>query len=161
MTSRGDEGIKLNKTVIIDAEGAILGRLASKVAKLLQEGFRVYVVNADKAVISGDRLMVIKSYHIWLEIKTLRNPQKSSPKRPRSPEAIIKRAVKGMLPKDNWKGIEALRRLKVFVGVPKEFKNKEFIHIADADVSRLKGNYITVAEIAKSMGWKARERASK
>ncbi len=153
--------VKVDRTVVIDAEGAILGRLASVVAKLLQEGFRVYVVNADKAVVSGDRLMVIKSYHIWLEIKTLRNPQKSSPKRPRSPEAIIKRAVKGMLPKDNWKGIEALKRLKVFVGIPKELKNKEFIRIPEADKSRLRGDYITVAEIAKSMGWKGYEWAGR
>ena len=37
----------LDRVIVIDAEGAILGRLASYVAKLLQEGFKVHVVNAE------------------------------------------------------------------------------------------------------------------
>jgi len=41
---------------VIDAKGLILGRLASKVAKqLLLEDKKIYVVNAEKAVISGSR----------------------------------------------------------------------------------------------------------
>jgi len=148
---------KVERTIIVDAEGAILGRLASYVAKLLQEGFKVHVVNAEKAVLSGDPLMVIKSYQVWLKIKTLKNPEKHAPRRPRSPESIIKRAVKGMLPKHNWKGFIALRNLKVHVGIPKEFKGREIIKIADADSSRLGRKFITVAEVAKAMGWKGYE----
>ncbi|OYT48754.1 MAG: 50S ribosomal protein L13 [Desulfurococcales archaeon ex4484_42] len=151
----------LDRVIVIDAEGAILGRLASYVAKLLQEGFKVHVVNAEKAVLSGDPLMVIKSYQIWLKIRTLKNPQKHAPRRPRSPEMIIKKAVKGMLPKDNWKGFIALRNLKVHVGIPKELANKERIKIGDADVSRLARKFITVAEVAKAMGWKGYEYLSK
>ena len=70
---------------------------------------------------------------------------------------IIKKAVKGMLPKDNWKGFIALRNLKVHVGIPKELANKERIKIGDADVSRLARKFITVAEVAKAMGWKGYE----
>ncbi|RLG76167.1 MAG: 50S ribosomal protein L13 [Thermoprotei archaeon] len=145
---------RLRRTLIVDAEGAILGRLASYVAKALQEGFKVYVVNAEKAVVSGDPKMVIESYKIWFELKTLRNPAKSSPKRPRSPISTIKRAVKGMLPKDNWKGFVAYRNLKVFIGVPPELAKKELIKLRDVDSRKLTGKYITVGEIAKAMGWK-------
>ncbi len=145
---------KLRRTLIVDAEGAILGRLASYIAKALQEGFKVYVVNAEKAVVSGDPKMVIESYKIWFELKTLRNPAKSSPKRPRSPISIIKRAVKGMLPKDNWKGFVAYKNLKVFIGIPPELSNKEFIKLRDVDSKKLTRKYITVGEIAKAMGWK-------
>jgi len=151
----------LDRVIVIDAEGAILGRLASYVAKLLQEGFKVHVVNAEKAVLSGDPLMVIRSYQIWLKIRTLKNPQKHAPRRPRSPEMIIKKAVKGMLPKDNWKGFIALRNLKVHVGVPKELVNRERIKITDTDASRLTKKFITVAEVAKAMGWKGYEYLSK
>ncbi len=147
--------VKLDRTIVVDAEGAVLGRLASYVAKLLQEGFKVHVVNAEKAVVSGNPLMVIESYKIWLKIKTLKNPYKHSPKRPRSPINIVKRAVKGMLPKENWKGMVAYRNLKVHIGFPEELKGKPIIKIADADYKkRLKGKYLTVAEIAKAMGWK-------
>lgn len=151
----------VDRVVVIDAEGAILGRLASYVAKLLQEGFKVHVVNAEKAVLSGDPLMVIKSYQVWLKIRTLKNPRKHSPKRPRSPEMIIKRAVKGMLPKDNWKGFIALRNLKVHVGIPKELASRGRIKIFDADMSRLARKYITVGEVARAMGWRGYEYVSK
>ncbi|MEM4985597.1 MAG: uL13 family ribosomal protein, partial [Sulfolobales archaeon] len=39
-----------SKEILIDAEGLILGRLASVVAKFLKYGYRVHVVNAEKAV---------------------------------------------------------------------------------------------------------------
>jgi len=149
-----EEKPKLKRTIIIDAEGAVLGRLATHVAKALQEGFKVYVVNIEKSVLSGKKNMVIEGYRVWLRIKTLRNPQKRSPKRPRSPEALFKRAVKGMLPKNFLKGREALTNLKVYVGVPKELRGKEFIKVPDADASRLGREYVTLAEVARAMGWK-------
>ena len=137
-----------DRTVIIDAEGQILGRMASYIAKLLLSGYRVIVVNAEKAVVSGERKRVIDSYKLLLEVKTHRNPYRHSMQR------IVKEAVRGMLPKESWKGLMALKRLRVYVSVPEEFRNKPKIKIRDADVSRLRGEYVTVAEIAKEMGWK-------
>jgi len=145
---------KFRRTLIVDAEGAILGRLASYVAKALQEGFKVYIVNAEKAIVSGDPQMVIESYKVWFKLKTLRNPARSSPKRPRSPISIIKRAIKGMLPKDNWKGFIAYKNLKVFVGIPPELANKDFIKLSNIDTKKLTGKYVTVGDIARAMGWK-------
>jgi large subunit ribosomal protein L13 len=145
---------KLGRTLVIDAEGAVLGRLATYIAKALQEGFKVYVVNAEKSVVSGERLRVIEGYKVWLRIKTLRNPQKRSPKRPRSPESIIKKTVKGMLPKNFLKGYDALTRLKVYVGIPNELKGKKAIKLSIADSARLGREYVTLAEIARSLGWK-------
>ena len=40
--------------MVIDARDAVAGRLASRVSKELLKGKRVYVVNAEKAVVSGD-----------------------------------------------------------------------------------------------------------
>ncbi len=151
----GIEVPRVGRTLIIDAEGAVLGRLATYVSKLLQEGYRVYVVNIEKAVVSGEKRMVIEGYRVWLRIKTLRNPQKRSPKRPRNPISIFKRTVKGMLPKNFLKGREALTHLKAYIGVPEELAGKKMIRVADADFRRrLKGEYVTLAEIARAMGWK-------
>jgi large subunit ribosomal protein L13 len=142
-----------NKVLVIDAEGAVLGRLATIVAKSLLDGYKVYIVNAEKAVVSGNPQMVIESYKIWLEIKTLRNPYKWSPRRPRNPVAIVKKAVKGMLPKDSWRGVEAFKNLKVYIGFPEELKKYNVVKV-DYTSSRLSKGFITVGEIAKMLGWK-------
>jgi large subunit ribosomal protein L13 len=142
-----------DKVLVVDAEGAILGRLATTVAKSLLDGYKVYVVNAEKAVVSGNPQMVIESYRIWLKIKTLRNPYKWSPKRPRNPIAIVKKAVKGMLPKDSWRGVEAFKNLKVYIGFPEELKKYNVVKVAHTS-SRLSKGFITVGEIAKMLGWK-------
>ncbi len=143
-----------DKVLVIDAEGVILGRLATAVAKALLNGYRVFVVNSEKAVVSGNPYMVIESYRVWLEIKTLRNPYKWSPKRPRTPVGIVKKAVKGMLPKDSWKRIRLLKNLKVFVGHPEELKKYEAVKLAEASSARLSRGFITVGEIARMLGWK-------
>jgi len=142
-----------NKVLVIDAEGAVLGRLATIVAKSLLDGYKVYIVNAEKAIVSGNPQMVIESYKIWLEIKTLRNPYKWSPRRPRNPVAIVKKAVKGMLPKDSWRGVEAFKNLKVYIGFPEELKKYNVVKV-DYTSSRLSKGFITVGEIAKMLGWK-------
>jgi large subunit ribosomal protein L13 len=142
-----------DKVLVVDAEGAILGRLATTVAKSLLNGYKVYVVNAEKAVVSGNPQMIIESYRIWLEIKTLRNPYKWSPKRPRNPIAIVKKAVKGMLPKDSWRGVKAFKNLKVYIGFPEELKKYNVVKVAHTS-SRLSKGFITVGEIAKMLGWK-------
>jgi len=144
----------LSKVIVVDAEGAILGRLCTYIAKALQEGYRVYVVNAERAVLSGERRRVIESYKVWLRIKTLRNPQKRSPKRPRTPISLLKRAVEGMLPKNFSKGYNALTNLKVYVGVPEELRRERIVKVESVSKSRLGREYITLGEVAKALGWK-------
>jgi large subunit ribosomal protein L13 len=138
----------------VDASGQILGRLASIVAKKLLEGYNVYVFNVEKAVLSGERLRVIEGYKLLLKVKTHLNPEKSGIRRPRSPVNIFKRAVRGMLPMDKPRGRMAYKRLRVFVGVPPEFAGVQLLQFPEAAVTRLKGKYITVAEVAKALGWK-------
>ncbi len=141
------------KEIIIDAEGAILGRLASKIAQLLKEGYEVYVINAEKAVVSGEKQRVIEGYKIWLSLRTLRNPEKSSPRRPRNPVSIVKYTVRGMLPKSFNKGRARLSKLRVFVGVPKELEDKEVVKLA----TRKSRKVVTVAEIATALGWRGKK----
>ncbi|MEM0378495.1 MAG: 50S ribosomal protein L13 [Thermosphaera sp.] len=142
------------KVLFVDASNQILGRLASIVAKKLLEGYKVVIVNSEKAVLSGDRVRVIEGYKIILKAKTHRNPEKSGIHRPRTPATILKRAIKRMLPYDQPKGREALRRLRIYVGVPKSLIGKEFVRFEEADVSRLKQRYVYVSEVAKALGWR-------
>ncbi|QGA55103.1 50S ribosomal protein L13 [Sulfolobus sp. E5-1-F] len=138
--------------VVINAEGQILGRMASNVVRLLKEGKKVVIVNGEKAVISGDKNRVIQSYKLLLTVRTLFNPYRNGIRRPRSPINIVKRTIRGMLPKSS-KGRRMLKNVKVYIGVPKEFEGRQFIKFPDADVSRLKGKYVTVEVVSKELGW--------
>ncbi len=142
------------KTVVIDAENTILGRMCAVVAKLLLDGYRVYIVNAEKAVVSGERRRVVEGYKLFLRVRTHRNPYKRGIRRPRTPINIIKRTVRGMLPKENTKGMEALKRLKVYLGVPEELSKLPRIRLEIASASRLSGSYVYLGDIARELGWR-------
>ncbi|MEM0380522.1 MAG: 50S ribosomal protein L13 [Desulfurococcaceae archaeon] len=144
------------KTIYVDASNQILGRLASIVAKKLLEGYRVYVVNANKCVISGEKKRVLEGYKLLFRVKTHYNPDKSGIRRPRTPHGIFKRTVRGMLPMDKPKGREAFKRLKVYSGLPPMFRNVNLIRFQEADVSRLKNRYIYLEELASELGFKKR-----
>ncbi|MCE5185419.1 MAG: 50S ribosomal protein L13 [Planctomycetaceae bacterium] len=111
---------------VIDANGAILGRLASKIAMVLMgkdkptytphvdTGDFVIVVNAEKVRLSGDK-DEHKQYQTYSRYP---GGQKSIPfKRmlERSPERIIELAVKRMLPKSTL-GAHMFKKLKVYRG---------------------------------------------
>ena len=58
-----------------------------------------------------------------------------------------------MLPRKKPKGMQAFKRLKVYLGAPMEFNGKEIQTILDASAEKLKSPYITVGELAKEIGW--------
>ena len=137
---------------VIDANGLIMGRLASTVAKQLLSGDdEIYIVNAEKAVISGSRATTLKDYRETRE----RGATEFGPYFPKRPDRILKRTVRGMLPYKRAKGRDAMSRLKVYVGVPSELKGAETITIADADMKRLSSSkYIKLGEVSQKMGSK-------
>ncbi|ACS34466.1 50S ribosomal protein L13 [Thermococcus gammatolerans] len=139
---------------IINAEGLILGRLASKVAKMLLEGEEVVIVNAEKAIITGNREDIFAKYKQRTELRTRTNPRRG-PFYPKRSDEIVRRTVRGMLPWKTDRGRKAFKRLKVYVGVPKEFEGKELETISEAHMSRLATpKYVTVGEVAKFLGGK-------
>ena len=151
--------------LVVDAEGKILGRMASYVAKELLKGKRVAIVNAEKAVITGNPQTILNKYLTRRSIQSTIHPRKS-PVQPRTPDRIVWRTVRGMLPMKKAKGREALRRLRVFIGVPEELagvekdvglKEDERAYIKYTVESlkpkKTKG-YVTVLWLAKQLGWK-------
>ena len=114
------------KWYVIDAEGKVLGRLTSEIASVLRGkrkpiftphvdcGDFVIVINADKVVLTGDKLnQKIHAYHtgypggrkevVYAEMMAKR------------PEKVIELAVKGMLPKSRL-GRQMIKKLKVYAG---------------------------------------------
>ena len=114
------------KWLVIDAEGMVLGRLATEVAKLLRgkhkptytpfldTGDNVIVINASKVVLTGKKLDdKIYRHHSGfpggmkeVDYRTLMA---------KNPEKAVELAVKGMLPKNSL-GRQMFRKLHVYAG---------------------------------------------
>jgi large subunit ribosomal protein L13 len=111
---------------VVDAEGVVLGRLASEIAKVLRgkhkpsfaphldTGDHVIVVNASKLVMTGSKLLQKQYYRHSGYPGGLRAIPYSKLMAVR-PEAALEKAVKGMLPA-NRLGRAMLKKLKVYAG---------------------------------------------
>jgi len=133
---------------VINAQGASLGRLSTAVAKSLLQGDEIAIINSEKAVISGKKKEIKGEYQQKRDVGTYRK----GPFFHRSPERIVKRTVRGMMPYQKPHGREAYKRLKCYIGVPEEFneKNAEIVEQA-------KKHYvdsITIEELSRSLGAK-------
>jgi large subunit ribosomal protein L13 len=135
---------------VIDAENKIAGRLATNLAQKLKDGEEIKVVNAEKAVISGTKEEVLADYKQKYE----RGSRDFGPHYPKSPERILKRITKRMLP-DNGKGREMLSNLKMYIGHPEEIGEAEDPGTKEGDELRNK-KYVKLVEISKHIGWEPR-----
>ena len=112
--------------VLVDAEGAVLGRLATQIAMILRGknkpqftpnsdcGDFVVVINADKVQLTGnkaDQKVYYRhsGYNGGLKAESFRQAMA------KHPEQVIERAVRGMLPKTTL-GRAQLKKLKVYAG---------------------------------------------
>lgn len=111
---------------VVDVSGKVLGRAASEIARVLRGKHRptftphvdagdfVVVVNADKIVVTGDKLDK-KIYWRHTLFPGGERPTTAKQMLAKKPEELIRKAVKGMLPK-NHLGRELLKKLKVYTG---------------------------------------------
>ncbi len=114
------------KWYVVDAEGLVLGRLSTEVARVLRgkhkpifaphidTGDHVIVINADKVVLTANKAeqkMVYRhsGYPGGLKATSFAAAQATKP------EEAVRRAVRGMLPK-NRLGRQMLTKLKVYAG---------------------------------------------
>lgn len=139
--------------MIIDGEGLIMGRLASHLSKKLLNGEEIVVINADKILISGNKEWAYAKYKQRLDRASISNPRKMGPKYPRRPDDIFRRTVRGMLPYRKTTGREAFKRLKVFVGVPKNFEEAEIFQVEDAKPKNIKKS-IELGKMSRLLGAK-------
>lgn len=140
------------ETVYIDATNQIAGRLSSKIAKMVLSGKRVVVVNAEKALISGSRTSVINQWKERLELGSKVNPI-YGPIHPRRPDNILRRMVRGMVPRKKPKGATAMKRLRVYVGVPSGLDQAKMTKFEETTATRPVPVYVTMGDLSKSLGW--------
>lgn len=140
------------ETVYVDATNQIAGRLASKVAKLILSGKRVVVLNAEKSLISGSRNSVMNQWKERLELASKVNPI-YGPLHPRRPDNILRRMVRGMVPRRKPSGLTAMKRLRVYIGVPADLKTGKLTQFSDTAASRPIPVYVTMADLSKTLGW--------
>ena len=140
---------KQSPITFVNAEGLIVGRMCSKVAKRLLNGEEVIILNSEKAVFSGKKKSKIAEAHLFLEVGA---PMRG-PFHYRRPDRFLRKTVRGMVPFKQPKGKNAYKRLKVFMGVPLEFKDQKMITFDEAQSSDLKGPHFTLGELAKEIGW--------
>lgn len=121
-----EDAVKNRKWVVVDADGQVVGRLASKIASILRGktkgtftphndgGDFVVVINAEKIEFTG-RKSENKIYHKHTgyigSVKSITAGKLLASK----PEQVIRQAVQGMLPK-NPLGRAQLSKLKVYKG---------------------------------------------
>jgi large subunit ribosomal protein L13 len=134
---------------IIDADGLILGRMATYVAKRLLNGEEILIVNAEKAVLSGKKRSKTADAKEFLAVGS---PGRG-PFHYRRPDRIVRKTVRGMLPIKRPKGKQAYKRLKVYLGVPDDLKDQKAETLLNAQAKKLTCPYITVGEFSKEIGW--------
>ncbi|MBU5689529.1 MAG: 50S ribosomal protein L13 [Candidatus Aenigmatarchaeota archaeon] len=136
---------------VYDATGKILGRLATVVAKQAIKGEQIHIVNCEKAIIVGDPEFTKKKYKQRIE----RGDPHHGPFYPKTPTGIVKRAIRGMIDYKKPTGRAALKRIKVWIGLPEEFKNK-IQELNTKGINDITSKYITIGDLAISLGAKKR-----
>jgi large subunit ribosomal protein L13 len=133
---------------IIDGTDMIAGRLASTVAKLALKGETIRIVNSEKVIISGEKKSIIKQFTERIH----KGNALAGPFYPKRADRLLKRMIRGMLPYKKERGLKAFKRVKVFLGVPDEFKDK----IEKLDKNNYKNSnitkYITLGDLSKQLG---------
>jgi large subunit ribosomal protein L13 len=131
---------------VIDATGCTMGRLSSFVAKELLNGEKVIVVNAENVYISGSRDFLINEYKRRRELGT----QRKGPFFPRTPDKILKRTVRDMLPYQKPRGRAAYKNLRVYTGIPEDVSKENIEKMESFQFKGLKG--MTLLELSEELG---------
>jgi large subunit ribosomal protein L13 len=152
-TGRNSGTSTKQERIVVDATNCIAGRMCSHVSKLLLNGNRVAIVNAEKAMLSGNRYKTIELYKEHLEINSVTNPI-HGPFHPRRPDTMLTKMVRGMVPKRKTSGVEAHKRLRVYIGVPDDIKSLKMESFEDSKITKPESYYISVGDVAKQIGWK-------
>lgn len=136
---------------VINADGMILGRLASIVAKRLLEGEVISIVNTELSVVSGSKVTTFTEYKQDVD----RGNKEFGPYFPKRPDQIVKRTIRGMLPYKKARGRDSMSRLRTYIGIPDDVEGKDFESIEEAHMNRLSSvKYIRLEELSEKLGAK-------
>lgn len=135
--------------MIVDGTDMVFGRLASQIAKKLMKGEEVHLINAERLVIVGNPQQISQRYLTKRGLRNKGTPERS-PVWAKIPHLLVKRMIRGMLPRESSRGRAALKRLRVYTGNPKKLEGAAKVENAGYDgVSK----HITIHELCKSIGY--------
>ena len=110
---------------IIDGTNAVLGRLASYVAKELLKGEEINIMNCEKVIITGNQKTTEREFS---DKRSRFGHSQKGPKHIKTSDRMVKRVVRGMLPNHRFgRGRQAWKRLMCYNKVPKEFQDQKII----------------------------------
>lgn len=129
---------------VIDADGVVLGRLASHVAKLLRGkhkpiftphmdcGDHVVIINADKVKLTGKKRTAKTYYRHTGYPGGIKETTAEKMLNGRFPERMLKKAIERMLPKESPLARAQLRKLKIYAGAehPHEAQKPQVLDFA-------------------------------
>ncbi len=133
-----------HKWLLIDAEGVVLGSLASNVAKILRgkhtvrftphidTGDFVVVINADKVKLTGRKLKNKIYYRHTGHPGGIKTATPEFILNSDHPERVLEKAVERMMPKDSPLARKQMTKLKIYAGKdhPHEAQNVEVLDFA-------------------------------
>ena len=141
------------KWVVIDAEGAIVGRLAAYIATRLRgkhrpeftphvdTGDHVIVINADKVVFTGRKFQDKRYYRHTGHPGGIKETSPRKVLEGRFPERVVEMAVKRMLPKESPLARSQFSKLRVYAGAehPHEAQNPEVVDFKSMNTKNARG----------------------
>lgn len=144
--------METQQKLVIDATGLVLGRMASKVAKLALNGNHIVIINCENAIMSGKQDIILQKWKLRMK----RVQPFKGPFIPRMADRVVKFVIRGMLPHGFWsegrRGRMALGRIMCYIGTPVEFKAHKLERIEGADASDLKTKHqLKVGEFVRLM----------
>ena len=136
---------------VIDGTDMILGRLATRVAKLALAGEEVAVVNCDRVIVIGKRSQIFSRYKQRVD----RGTWKTGPLLHRGAERIVRRTIRGMLPYKTPAGIAAFKKVMCYRDVPQKIANEKAETFDEINVHKTDNvKFVTVKEISTFLGAK-------
>jgi len=115
------------ENIFVDAQGTPIGRVGSYVAKQALQGAKVFILNSEKAIITGNKENTIVK---WKERRAKGGSALKGPFHSKDSEKILKRAIRGMLPNYRLgRGRDAWKRIKCYIGIPAEYKEEKLVQL--------------------------------
>lgn len=131
--------------IFIDASKTPIGRIGTFVSKAALGGDKVYVLNSENAIVSGNKKDILEK---WRRRRSMGGTALKGPYHSKDSEKILKRTIRGMLPNyRNGRGRDAWKRIKCYLGIPEEYKEEKLTVLK----VKLPKKYVTLKELKEKL----------
>jgi len=112
-------------------------------------GEKIDIVNCESAIITGRKKEILERYREKRE----KGDPLYGPFIRRKADRFVKRVIRGMLPYKQEKGRKALKRIKCFIGLPEQFKDKKLETVKNASVEKMQNlKYLKISRVLEGLG---------